>query len=99
MNAAMNNAETPESILRQMLDQYFSAFARGDDVPPARRYFLEGYLRACVDGELLNLAQAGALIGECCQPHLGDELARQYSTANTLILHSHMKRAPVYPTC
>lgn len=95
----MNASDTPESVLRQLLDQYFSAFAQGNDVPPARRYFLEGYLRACVDGNLLGLGQACALIAECCQPHLGEDIAHQYRTAGSLILHSHMKRAPVYPTC
>ncbi len=82
----------------QALDSYFSNFARGMDVPPARRYFLEGYLQAMVDGGVLSQAETLTLIADTCARHFDDELANTYRSAEHLVLHSHMRRAPVYPS-
>ncbi len=95
----MMTSDTPEDTIRDALDAYFRAFAEGSDVPPAQRFYLEGYMQACVDGGLLNLAQVSQLILESCGRHLGDEVASIYQCADALVLHSHMKRAPVYPSC
>lgn len=84
--------------LTQQLQDYFEAFARGDDVPPARRYFLEGYMTALVDLEYRSANDILETIAACCESHLGKEAARVYEPDSPLMLHSHMRRAPVYPT-
>lgn len=84
--------------LSQQLNDYFGAFARGDDVTPARRYFLEGYMAALVELEQRSTADILQMIATCCESHLGKEAASVYQPDSPLMLHSHMRRAPVYPT-
>ncbi|MBB3046100.1 hypothetical protein FHR99_000336 [Litorivivens lipolytica] len=84
--------------LKSLLNEYFGAFARGDDVAPARRYFLEGYMTALVEMEHCAASDILQLIADSCESHLGKEAASVYQSDSPLMLHSHMRRAPVYPT-
>ncbi len=86
-------------ILEQALRDYFSDFAQGCDVPPARRFFIEGYLQAAIDAEILTPARAREQVADICAHQLGAAAAEVYrSEEGRLILHSHMPRAPVYPS-
>lgn len=86
-------------FVEQALADYFSDFAKGFGVPPARRYYLEGYLQAMIDADLLTLANAQKLVADQCRHVLGDDAAALYRTRqDKVILHSHMPRAPVYPS-
>jgi len=40
--------------LEQQLKRYFEQLAKGQDVSPAQRYRLEGYLHACIDANLVE---------------------------------------------
>ena len=85
--------------LEHRLADYFDSFARGDDVAPATRFYLEGYLQALIDTDALSESEAWQLIATCCQSSLGEEAASVYRNAQgEIVLHSHMRRAPVYPT-
>lgn len=92
----------PIAIAEQALTDYFSDFAAGDDVPPARRYHLEGYLQALIDAGQLTPSGAQDLLVKLCRKCLGDAAADLYRTnpnsQPTVVLHSHMPRAPVYPS-
>ena len=85
-------------VLEQAIDDYFAAFAEGFDVPPARRFFLEGYLQALVDSDQLLLREVLERLASACERHLGAEAAQRYREADGIVLHSHMRRAPVYPS-
>lgn len=85
--------------LKQKLGEYFESFALGDDVPPAKRYFIEGYIQALLDSQSLSDSEARQLIASCCEASLGEDAARVYrEQEGDIVLHSHMRRAPVYPT-
>jgi hypothetical protein len=43
--------------LHQQLGAYFELLATGQDISPAQRYRLEGYLRACVDANVIEAKQ------------------------------------------
>mgnify|MGYP000079535872 CR=1 FL=1 len=92
---------SPGHKVTQMLEDYFSAFAQGMDVPPARRFFIEGYLQALVDVGELTLDEASALVEKVCCSHLGDSAAAPYRdstpSGGPITLHSHTLRAPVFP--
>ncbi|HCS28360.1 MAG TPA: hypothetical protein DIW43_12955 [Spongiibacteraceae bacterium] len=94
-----NTARTDAvGIASQALTDYFSAFAGGMDVPPARRYFIEGYLQALLDAGQMSFVDAQTLVVEACSAILGDEAAAQYKRQqDRIMLHSHTPRAPVYP--
>lgn len=87
-----------EPALEQAIDDYFAAFAEGFDVPPARRFFLEGYLQALVDSGQLSREEVLGRLARACEKHLDAETAQRYRDANEIVLHSHMRRAPVYPS-
>ncbi|MFT5575701.1 MAG: hypothetical protein ACI89D_001220 [Bermanella sp.] len=90
---------TAAEIVEQALADYFAGFAGACDVPPARRYFIEGYLKAVIDAELLSPKQARTLVADLCERYLGAAAAEIYrSDEARLILHSHTPRAPVYPS-
>lgn len=89
----------PARIVEQALVDYFSAFAEGMDVPPARRYFIEGYLQAMIDAGQLTSDSARNLLMRQCERILGEEAAARYRSGDDrVILHSHMLRAPVVPS-
>ncbi|NKI17952.1 hypothetical protein HCU74_11095 [Spongiibacter sp. KMU-166] len=90
--------EALEQCIASRLQSFFADQAAGLDIAPADLYRLEGLLEASL---LLGLYSEDQIRDQLCalaKEHLSMEITEFYRQDYRLILHMHMREAPVYPS-
>lgn len=83
--------------LQERLDAFFREQAEGWDIPPAHLYRLEGFIEAGLRLELISRQQVRRQLLALADHYLCAEDADLYRQDEDIVLHLHMKTAPVYP--
>lgn len=77
---------------------FFKDQAAGLDVPPGHLYRLEGRMELAQELGLIESAELRELLVSLCREILGEHAAKSYLDDQRIILHLHMKPAPVTPS-
>lgn len=86
--------------IEQRLVEIFTAYKQGQDVSPARRFHLEGYVQACCELQLISIEQALKLMADTYTGVFAEpfDVERQCEQQQAFVIPALMKRAPVYPS-
>ena len=90
------NAEQYIAVIDDRLNEVYSSYQQGKDVPPVKLYRLEGNIESvCIMG-FLSLSQAKEMIKKAWDYHI--EAPFPESQNDDIIIPIAMKRAPVVPS-
>lgn len=84
--------------LRERLHVFFRDQAEGWDIPPAQLYRLEGFIEAGLSLQLVSQDEVRQQLLSLATDYLPEEDAELYQQDDRIVLHLHMKTAPVYPS-
>lgn len=93
----LTNAEFVDALAAR-LRSFFEDQAAGLDIPPALLYRLEGRMEMALEFGLIEQQPLRDLLVGLCREILGDTAAQFYLDDQRIILHLHMKPAPVTPS-
>ena len=91
----MDTQKVHAQISSRLLD-IFSAYQRGDDVPPAQLFHTEGFVEACCVMGVITREEAFQIMAAVYTQVFNEPLVN--SSEQEFQIPALMKRAPVYPS-